>query len=369
MAQWVLAADFRWRDGIVLRAGKVLDDTIFPVAQMQAAGANIVAATTASLAASAAALKALAAGSTNLLDVGAAATLAGAVGGAGQPSPMGGDVTGTTAASILSAISGASPINITPATLQWLEATSSPTLAQAAHTSDLACQSINLTPQAAFASATGANRKSGDVNVNLAQPTNGGAAEAYLKIFRAGSANPIGLIGPTISGGVTQGFGLSANVSAPTANQENAYFTGATTWLNGPTGGGQVILAANGSTVMQAVTSAINFNVPLQGLASGTPFKLGSSALTVANTGTSTLTGANQQTPILVASVVTLTGAATIDFGNVTGFYLLNATGITLSAQTLTLKNGTATIVVSPLLSANKTLIAVVCSANAIAAG
>ena len=67
---------------------------------------------------------------------------------------LSGDVTGTTAANVLSAISGSSPINITPVTLQWISTAASPTLTQATPVADITTQNLSITAQSAFASAS-----------------------------------------------------------------------------------------------------------------------------------------------------------------------------------------------------------------------
>jgi len=73
---------------------------------------------------------------------------------------LAGDVTGTTAASIVSAISGTSPIVITPATFQWTIATSNPTIKQADQTG-ASTNGQNLTIQAQ--NATGTTSTGGNV--------------------------------------------------------------------------------------------------------------------------------------------------------------------------------------------------------------
>jgi hypothetical protein len=67
---------------------------------------------------------------------------------------MAGDVTGTTAASVVSAISGASPILITPAILEFTAGTVSPTITQASTTSSPAAN-LTISAQSTIGAAGG----------------------------------------------------------------------------------------------------------------------------------------------------------------------------------------------------------------------
>ena len=248
--------------------------------------------------------------------------------------------------------------NIASATLTWPATTVNPTITEAAQTSDAACNNLHLTPQAPFASATGTNRNPGSLEVDLAIPTNSGTGEAGLVVSRNGT--PIFFFGAANgTGGIPQfsfGYGTGTNGGAYMQVVSGQMF------INSQSGQ-PVVLGVGASGVFQASATGIS------GGASGVPFRLQSSAVTFAATGTTTLSAGQQQTPQIVLSTVSLTGAATLDFGNVNGNYWVDVSGITLAGQTLTFKNGTATIVVSPLMSANKTLIAVSCTSNHIAAG
>ena len=100
---------------------------------------------------------------------------------------VGGDLTLANGSFTVVAISGASPLPITPAILQWPKATVSPSLKIAAQTTDTACTDVHIVAQAPFASATGTNRNPGNVDIDLASPTNGGTTEGYLRITRGGT--------------------------------------------------------------------------------------------------------------------------------------------------------------------------------------
>ncbi len=242
-----------------------------------------------------------------------------------------------------------------------------PPLTQPTATSDTPTTSITLTPQAPFASATGSNRVPGSAIVNVAAPTNGGTTEAGFVLQRAGTAWAW-LGAPTALGGSAVQLSLGSGASGGNGTAFLEAVSGGTI-LNAPTGG-FVNLAIAANAVFQATSSAISFGAPVQSLTSGVPYKLGSSAVTFGASGTTTLTGAQQQTPLLVLSTVTLSGAATLAIGNVSaGWYAVDVSGVTLAGQTLTFSNGTGTIVVSPIISANKNLIHVSCTTNHIAGG
>jgi hypothetical protein len=82
---------------------------------------------------------------------------------------------------LVAAISGASPIPITPATLQWAAGTAAPTISQAAVTGTGSGANLTLAPQAA--NTTG---QSGDLVVNLAVPAGATTVEAGFQVNRAG---------------------------------------------------------------------------------------------------------------------------------------------------------------------------------------
>jgi len=84
------------------------------------------------------------------------------------------------------AISGPSPIPITPAVLQWTQATVAPTITQAQQLSTLPPNPIAITPSAPNAAATGANGVPANVSVNIAAPV-GGTAEGFFQVTRAGA--------------------------------------------------------------------------------------------------------------------------------------------------------------------------------------
>jgi uncharacterized membrane protein YdjX (TVP38/TMEM64 family) len=74
--------------------------------------------------------------------------------------------------------------------------------------------------------------------------------------------------------------------------------------------------------------------------------------------------------PISPIAAVTLTGAATLDFGNVTGNFQVNIVGINAASFAsfgLSLKNGTTTTALPSTALSNGGLVIVRCDPNAIA--
>ena len=90
---------------------------------------------------------------------------------------MGGDVTGTTAASIISAISGVSPIDITPAELGWLSTVTAPILQQISSSTNSGTGQI-LTIQAQ--SMTGTSSHGGNLYL---QSGTGTASDGYVSLI------------------------------------------------------------------------------------------------------------------------------------------------------------------------------------------
>jgi hypothetical protein len=105
---------------------------------------------------------------------------------------LSGDVTGTKSATIVSAISGTSPIAITPNTFQWIQGASGPGLSQAQQANGSNPANFTITPQApgggAGSTPTGTP---GSLVVALAAPVSTGN-EPDFHINRSGAfANPV----------------------------------------------------------------------------------------------------------------------------------------------------------------------------------
>jgi hypothetical protein len=82
--------------------------------------------------------------------------------------------TSTPGATTVVSISGATPIAITPAALQWAAATASPIIEQATAASDVATQNITIQSQAPFASAV-TNLTAGNIILNIPASVSGTA--------------------------------------------------------------------------------------------------------------------------------------------------------------------------------------------------
>jgi hypothetical protein len=153
------------------------------------------------------------------------------------PQTLAGDVTGTTAATIVSKISGSTPIPITPAGLQWISTTTSPILSQA-NTTVTNGTGTSLTIQAQNATGTGTttggnldlnagtgttnqgviNLKAGStiqlaISLNLASFTSALQLDNYAahEILVAQGASPITSISPSTAGYVLTSNGASAD--------------------------------------------------------------------------------------------------------------------------------------------------------------
>ncbi len=142
-----------------------------------------------------------------------------------------GDLTQTGGVFKVVAISGASPIAVTPALFQWAVGTVSPGWQHLAQTSDAACTNIQIKPQAPFATATGTNRNPGGVTIDLAAPTNGGTTEGFVRITRAGTQLALLQADPS----VTSIFGFYTGSAAPTSSNHTLLGNGNSTFVNAPT--------------------------------------------------------------------------------------------------------------------------------------
>lgn len=137
-------------------------------------------------------------------------------------------------------------LTLNPSTIEWSEP-ASPVIRQATFTSDAAPRNFIIQPQAPFASATGSNRKGGDLLVNLATPTNGGTTESKLIVNRGGSHQvSMGNYGSGSSlCAVWAGTGL-----APSGSNFCFLGDGATqTYLNVGNSGGSVYLVTAGTSL------------------------------------------------------------------------------------------------------------------------
>lgn len=203
-------------------------------------------------------------------------------------------------AAIVEAISGTSPIPISPSNLQWASATATPQISQATAASGATPQSMTVSPQAPNAgSTTVAANTPGSYVVNLAVPGTNTAQghHGYLQVQETAS-NPFAWIG------------FPSNVTTATASAAVAYLgvsitPGAANWAFGGDGlTNTFVNAPSSSGVIQFIASgfATNSENPTQGLGqfqavvTGPQFKVfagSSSGSTVVQLGQSTGGGTN----------------------------------------------------------------------------
>jgi hypothetical protein len=183
---------------------------------------------------------------------------------------MGGDVSGTTAASVVNQSSGTGTFTYATALVNFLSTVTSPTIGQATRASDLAPNNLTVQAQNAFATAsthtTGANLvlqgglgatsnaiyAPGNVVVNVGVPSTAGTNEAGLQLQRSGTVIAEIQLIPTIptytgvflggSGGVTP----SSTNYILASNLSNAI-------INGPSG----VEFAVAGTVQHTLSSGV----------------------------------------------------------------------------------------------------------------
>jgi hypothetical protein len=139
---------------------------------------------------------------------------------------------------------------------------------------------------------------------------------------------------------------------------------------------GSVFLYTGVNTGGSGATGSLNFIVYYAGVSSLTQmtctangWALANGTVTLAATGTTTLTAAQKATPNLIMSTVTLTGGVTLALNGVVGTYDIDFGAVTVGAQTVTITNGAGSFTATTLL-ATKTLLHVVCNtSNTLAVG
>lgn len=154
---------------------------------------------------------------------------------------LSGDVTGTTAANLVSAISGTSPILVTPNAFQWQPTATGPILTQSAATSDVTTADITLQPQQPFASAV-THVTGGNVDVVLAAPVSG-TTFPYFRVRQLGSGATSSWLGSVVNN--EQALWLST--SSPNSNNFSLLNNGNDTLIQASNASSSVLLGSGGS--------------------------------------------------------------------------------------------------------------------------
>jgi hypothetical protein len=228
---------------------------------------------------------------------------------------------------------------------------------------------LTIAPQAA--TTTGA---SGSVVINVSAEASG-TTEAGLIFERA--STPLVKIQGLVSSATTYWSIYPGGVVPGTSNYQLAgSASGTVLFLNAST---TVYMSVAGTPYVTLTASNIAITAPIGG-GSSLPLQVQDNNQTLAASGTTTLSAANQAKPSITFAAVTLTGAATFAFGNIGGaagtssaIFYLDISGInaaSLATYGLTLSNGTGTITLtSTQIAAAGGLILVKCNANAITIG
>jgi hypothetical protein len=147
-------------------------------------------------------------------------------------------------------------------TLSFSQSNATPTITQPGQTTNTATNSISISPQAPYASATSTARIPGSINLALAAPTNGGTVRGQVNI--TDNSNPIiSFLGDSSSNGI---------ISVPNA-------------LTISTGGNMAVIPS-GSLSISAGTSCITYSGTTYGIAAGTAIAFSSAGNTMFQTDT-----------------------------------------------------------------------------------
>jgi hypothetical protein len=209
-----------------------------------------------------------------------------------------------------------STITVTPATIQWPSTVSSPTINQAAAASTSSASGTagaSMTQAAQNGqSATGASHNGGGGGqLTVTSGTGGSSGSATggaggLLLLEAGSG------GSGTTGGAGGNVAISSGAGSGTAAN------------------GSVNVQLNGTNTLNVTPTGTNF---------------ASSNVTMATSGTTTLTAAQQASPVLVIQSVSLAGNATLALNGVTGLYLIDVSAVSnVSDDLFFVTNGSGSI-------------------------
>ncbi len=273
-----------------------------------------------------------------------------------------GDVTGNTGATVVSAISGVTPIVITPTTLQWLKTTNGAAIKQAAQTTDTPTFDLNMVSQAPFATATGTNRQGGNFNFLIPPDTNSATAQSAFNFGLGTSSNttPVATF-KNYFGSTNAAVYLGATATAPDTTNFAIFGGSGGTTFNSPTGN-TLTFSVGGTGTWQTATSSLVQPITDNAVAQGATAKRWSDVetytasfkgaidlnspdtLACGTGGTQTVISAPH--PGIIVTSGTLGSNCVLDFSTnaSNGIYQLDMSGVTLGATFgVQFKNGTAT--------------------------
>lgn len=266
-------------------------------------------------------------------------------------------------------ISGTTPVIVTPNEIRWTSS-AAPLIDQAALASTSSGSGANganlvLTAQAGQA-ATGASNNGGNGG-NVVATVGAGGTSGSATAGSGGYFDLANASGTLMQCGLMVGQSGSSFVACYPGNvspSSSDYFIYSKNDGSnvGISSSAQLVFQINSITQMQVATSAPAGIQMIAAVAGGgtSPFHYASSTVTIAASGTTTLTTAQRITPKLISSTVTLTGAATLAFGGVVGTFVLDLNALSLGGQTFTISNGAGSLDLTSRL-ASKTLFVVDC--------
>ena len=183
--------------------------------------------------------------------------------------------------------------------------------------------------------------------VIMGKGSNGGAVTLAQTVGDEDLA-ALGYFGGAPGGGELHLFAVGAG-QIPTADSWSLSANATNLVVNGPVSGGAIEFSL-ASDISLAKLNSEQFEIgpALAGLEPGAPLTFALSTVALTSGETTVLTTAQQQTPVIAISPITLDGATTLDFGGPTvpagqgALYDLDLSNVVTAGFTLTIQNGTA---------------------------
>lgn len=257
----------------------------------------------------------------------------------------------------VTAVSGSSPIAVTPNSLQWIN-TASPLLTQASESTTTAAGDFQITPQQ---STHATDETGGNLTVNLQAPT-GAGTEAFFRLKRG--ATEMWRLG-SINGSLA---GLWLVQSSPSTSNYAIQASANDTYLNGVNG---THLLLNNSEKILINSSGVNIAVPIGG-DNNFPLQHQATSGALSTATNITLSNAQKMTPVIQLNGTTQSGETVTLPNTVGGTWYFDFTGVTLSTNsvTFTTGSGTSAVITSALLIGGKELVTcIVVASNFVSCG